>query len=125
QNELDEAEPRFGMLETIREFAVECLAASGEEAAIRQEHARFFLDVAEQAEPELQGSAQAEWLNRLEQDHDNMRTALSWCQAAVGRPPSAIGGHSPGLTESREPGTDTPEEIALRLGGALWRFWHV
>ena len=61
QDESADGEPRFTMLETIREYALERLAASGEEEAIRQRHAAYFLALAEAAEPELRG-AQAEQL---------------------------------------------------------------
>ena len=75
---LDESgpEPRYGMLETIREFALEQLAASGEEAALRQAHAAYFLRLAEQAKPHLSGAGQRAWLRRLEAEHPNFRAAL-------------------------------------------------
>jgi tetratricopeptide (TPR) repeat protein len=89
------------MLETIREFGWECLTATGEDQSIRQAHARFFLALAEQAEPELWGAAEREWLDRLETEHDNFRAALGWA------------------------GESGEAEVGLRLGRALWRFWHV
>jgi tetratricopeptide (TPR) repeat protein len=88
------------MLETVREYAWECLAKGDEEARIRQAHARFFLNLAERAEPELTGPNQTIWLDRLELEHDNLRGALAWSVA-----------HE----------LDT----ALRLVGSLWRFWYV
>jgi predicted ATPase len=69
---------RFGMLETIREFGQERLAETGEEAEVRGEHARFFLELAERAEPKLRGREQLIWMERLETEHDNLRTALDW-----------------------------------------------
>ncbi|OGG46571.1 MAG: hypothetical protein A3F84_18045 [Candidatus Handelsmanbacteria bacterium RIFCSPLOWO2_12_FULL_64_10] len=94
-------QPRFIMLETIREYALERLTQNGEAEAMRRQHADCFLALAEEAEPELRGPQQAEWLIRLEEEHDNLRAALRW---------------------SIERGE---AEQGLRLGGALWRFWEV
>ena len=96
----DEVGARFVMLETIREYALERLAESGEEPAVRSAHARFFLDLAERAEPELTGPQQAAWLHWLEAEHDNLRAALAWS-------------------------IDNDPVIAVRLAGTLWRFWYV
>jgi predicted ATPase/class 3 adenylate cyclase len=93
-------ETRFVMLETIREYALEQLQAGAEAEALRQRHASYFLLLAEQAELELTGSLQAISLDRLEGEHDNLRTALQW---AANRGAA---------------------EIALRMAGALWRFWY-
>jgi serine phosphatase RsbU (regulator of sigma subunit)/predicted ATPase len=94
-------EPRFAMLETIREYAAEQLIASGEAQRLRERHATYFLRFAEAAAPELRGANQVAWLARLEWEHDNLRAALSW-------------------TLERQDG-----ERAGRLSGALWRFWYM
>src|SRR5215217_593262 len=73
-----ESEPRFRMLETIREYAVDRLAEGGEDAAIRERHATFYLDFAEAAEPELVRANQVEWLDRLAADGPNITAALGW-----------------------------------------------
>ena len=73
--------PRYWMLETIHEYAREKLKESGEEEALGREHALYFMRLAEEAEPGLIGDKQAEWLNRLEDEHDNLRAALRWAQA--------------------------------------------
>ncbi len=99
QTEQEGEEPRLLMLETIREYGLECLVASGEMEATRQAHAAYYLRLTEEAEQSLLGAEQVQWLERLEREHDNVRAALSW------------------LIESGE------LETALRLGGALWRFW--
>lgn len=99
-----EDEPRFTMLETIREYGLDQLAASGEHAVLRSAHLRYFLALAEQAEPQLRGPEQGAWMERLEREHDNLRAALTW--ARVG-----------------EPGEPADVERGLRLAGALWRFW--
>ena len=91
------SEPRLALLETIREYAGECLVASGEEEDTRHAHAACFLALAERAEPELTGPTQTAWLDRLEVEHDNLREALGWSVQ-----------HDP--------------RTALRLVGALWRF---
>jgi len=93
-------ESRFLLLETIREYGLGRLSQSEEAAAIREQHADFFLKLAERIEPQLLGSNQEIWLDRLEVEHDNLRAALEWS------------------TESAQ------VEIGLRLGGALWRFWE-
>jgi predicted ATPase len=101
QQEQGEGQPRFQMLETIREYGLECLLASGEAEATRLAHAGYYRALAERAEPELTGPQQAVWLGRLEQEHDNLRAALEW------------------LAQRGE------AEQGLRVGGALWRFWVV
>ena len=73
---------RLRMLEVVREYALDRLEASGEAEAVRYKHAAYFLALAEEAEPHLQGSQPAEWLNRLEEEHDNIRAALRWSLAA-------------------------------------------
>ena len=75
-----ESEPRFAMLETIREFAVELLEASGEATIVRERHATFFLEMAENARAYLLSQDQLPWLDRLETDDDNFRSALTWSQ---------------------------------------------
>ncbi len=101
QGEGADGEPRFGMLETIHEYALEKLAEHGELDRAQRAHAAFFLALAEQAEPKLRGFEQPAWLSRLDREHDNLRAALRWA------------------TERGE------TEIALRLAGALWLFWRV
>lgn len=106
QVEQRDGEPSFGMLETIRDYGLEQLTASGEAEIIRQRHATFFLALAEATEPELLG-ARREWgLARLEVELDNLRTALSWSQ-----------------TPSRQDGGNRGE-MGLRLAGALAWFAH-
>ena len=68
---------RFWMLETIREFAAERLAASGEARTMRERHAAFYLNLAEEAEPNLRLYSK-EWVDRLEQDHENLRAAFDF-----------------------------------------------
>jgi non-specific serine/threonine protein kinase len=76
-------EPRYAMLETIREFGLERLAASGHDASghdasMRQRHAEWCLAFAERAEPQAKGPDAAVWLEALERDHANLRSALTW-----------------------------------------------
>ena len=94
-------EPRLGMLETIREFALERLAARGDEDAVRRRHAAFYLVLAEAADHGLLGPQQREWLERLDSERDNIRAALTWA------------------VNARE------ADIGLRIASALWRFWQL
>ena len=71
-------EPRFGTLETVREYGLERLAASGEEPAVRAAHAAHYLALAEQADRVSHGPAQRQWAARLEAEQDNLRAALRW-----------------------------------------------
>ncbi len=93
-------EPRFGMLETIQEYAEARLVESSEATILRRQHALYFLTVAETAETHLKGATQDQWLLRLEMEHHNLRGALQWAREQAG-------------------------EIGLRLAGALWRFWYI
>lgn len=95
-------EPWFLMIETIREYGLEQLERSGEAQATRRAHAHSYLQLAEQSEPHLWGGAQEQWLDRLEQEHDNLRVALAWHI-----------GQGEGVA------------AALRMAGRLWRFWDV
>ena len=82
---LEETTPRYRMLETIREFGLERLEASGEAGQTRRRHAEFFRDLAERAEPMLLGTAgQRTWMAELEREHDNIRAALAWSVSADG-----------------------------------------
>jgi predicted ATPase/DNA-binding CsgD family transcriptional regulator/transcriptional regulator with XRE-family HTH domain len=95
-----DGEPRFGMLETVREYALEQLAASGEADVVRQAHATYFLALAERADAQILGPDQVAWLDRLEAEHDNLRAALAWADVR-GR-----------------------DELLMRLAGELARFWR-
>jgi hypothetical protein len=69
-------EPRFGMLETIREYALDRAVDAGCRAELRDRHARWCLVLAERAEPALRGPDQVRWLDRLDAEHENLRAAL-------------------------------------------------
>jgi predicted ATPase/class 3 adenylate cyclase len=100
QEEGVEGGPRLVMLQTIREYALERLEQSGEAEALRQQHAAYFLALAEAAAPQLYGHPQSQrWLDLLEQEHDNLRAALRW------------------TIEWRE------ADVAVRLSAALGWFW--
>jgi len=94
-------EPRFGMLETVREYGAEQLTAYGAADAVQRAHARYFVALAERIEPHLFGPEQAQWMECLEREHDNLRAALGW------------------LLDHGE------TSMALRLGGSLQNFWIV
>ena len=94
-------ERRFTMLQIIREYAVERLAAAGEESDVRIRHAAYFAGLAEEGEPELNGPSQDVWAARLDAERDNFRAALAFALDS-----------GDGLT-------------ALRLAGALRRLWQL
>jgi len=101
QKELADGESRFSMLETIREYGLECLAENDEKIATGRQHAAFFLDLVETLEPELTGARQAASLGQLEMEHDNLRAALRWAKENI------------------------EVETGLRVAGSIWRFWDV
>jgi predicted ATPase/DNA-binding CsgD family transcriptional regulator len=93
-------EPRYVMLETVREFALEHLEASSEANQVHQRHAAWCVDLASRSFDALMGSDHQQWLQRMEAEHANIRAALVWTMA---------GG---------------PVDLALRLVGRLYRFWY-
>jgi len=97
-----ENEPRFTMLETIRDYAAEKRVERLEEERIRQAHATYFLHLAEEAEPQLTGEDQRTWVERLATEYENLRAALAWYAAAPGS-----------------------GDESLRLAGALSLFWFI
>jgi predicted ATPase/class 3 adenylate cyclase len=95
-----DAEPRFAMLTTIREYGLERLAEAGEAEDARRRHAMWVLALAERAKPELSGGVDAPYLERLALEHDNIRAALAWA-------------------------VETGEaRVGLRIAEAIWRFWQ-
>ncbi|MCC6617511.1 MAG: adenylate/guanylate cyclase domain-containing protein [Chloroflexi bacterium] len=94
-------EPRFVMLETIREYAQERAAALGRLAHLRVAHAAAFAEMAARAGPLVMTADKRRWLDRLEEEHDNLRAAMAWAIEAG----SAA--------------------VALRMGASLWRFWQM
>jgi predicted ATPase/class 3 adenylate cyclase len=97
----DDGAPRFTMLSTIREYARARLLEQGRSNEARRQHAEYFLELAERAEPDIQGPQQATVLRQLAVEHDNFRAALAWAD------------------EGAEP------ETLARLVATLWRFWFV
>ncbi|HEU5100067.1 MAG TPA: adenylate/guanylate cyclase domain-containing protein, partial [Roseiflexaceae bacterium] len=97
-----DGEPRFLMLETIREYAWEKLTEHSEVAALQRRHAAYYLALAERADGELRGPHMTTWLACLSQENDNLRAALSWYQSQA-----------------------DAAEAHLRLAGSLWLFWFL
>jgi predicted ATPase/class 3 adenylate cyclase len=95
------AEPRYSMLETIREFALDRLQQSEQWQEVHAGHAKYYLRLAEKAETQLIGPDHGQWLDILESNHDNLRASLGWFHEL---PPS--------------------EHSLLRMAGALWRLWY-
>ncbi|MCL5959450.1 MAG: LuxR C-terminal-related transcriptional regulator, partial [Chloroflexi bacterium] len=104
QEEQADGEPRFRMSETMREYAVDRLAAEdGDEAEkTHLRHAQYFLDLARRAEPMLWGREQIVWLTRLDREFCNFRAAMAWSVGKNGDP-----------------------QIGLGIGGTLWHFWDL
>jgi predicted ATPase/DNA-binding CsgD family transcriptional regulator len=116
-------EPRYGLLETVREYAAERLAARGETNRLERRHAAHFLGLAQEAAGALRGAAQAEWLGHLEREHDNFRAVLSHGLAAGGSDGQAGVAGRPS-----ESGAEGPLDLAeegLRLAGWLAPFWRI
>jgi predicted ATPase/class 3 adenylate cyclase len=95
-----DAEPRFGMLETIRDYAGERLRTDFDADATERRQAAFYVSFTEAAEPHLTRMEQASWLDRCEVERPNLRHAIDW----------AIGSGE--------------ADLGLRMAAALWRFWH-
>ncbi len=106
QAEQEGEEARLAMLETIREYGLEALTEQQELETTRAAYAAYYLQLAEEADVWLWGSHLFVWLERLEREHDNLRAALVWSLEPV---------------QGEEAGQRN--EVALRLGGALHRFW--
>jgi predicted ATPase/DNA-binding XRE family transcriptional regulator len=102
QEDGPDGEPRFMMLETVREYALERLVESGEEYTAQRRHAEYFLALAESAAPQLHMAEQRTWLARLEAEHSNLRAALVWSQMA-----------------------DIKADFGLQLATALAEFWEM
>ncbi|HEY6570294.1 MAG TPA: tetratricopeptide repeat protein [Candidatus Limnocylindrales bacterium] len=98
-DEID-GEPRFSMLEPIREYALERLEASGDIGAVAERHAKAFLALSRELEPDLAGDRQRTALDRLELEHANLRAAIDWGDAS------------------------SDAEVALGITAAIWRFWQ-
>ncbi len=97
--EVREEHVRYRLLEAIRQYGEEKLRESGGASSTRQRHAGYFLALAEEAEPEMSGPDQAACVERIQREHDNLRAALGWLEAAG------------------------DAERGLRLAAALLRFW--
>jgi predicted ATPase/class 3 adenylate cyclase len=97
----DFEEPRFLMLQTIRDFASERLEESGEAHLVRDRHLQAFIALAREAQPHLFGPRRKEWLDRLEEDHDNFRAAVDWAVSSG---------------DARS---------AMDLSAGVWRFWQM
>jgi tetratricopeptide (TPR) repeat protein len=95
-------QPRFVLLETLREYALERLALLDELEDMRRRHALHFLALAEKGQSAFESADQQAWLAWLETEHDNFRAALSWSYTNAAN-----------------------LEIGFRLAGALWQFWLV
>lgn len=103
--------PRFALLETVREFGLEALEEAGEREATRQAHALYYLKLAEDARSQLQGTEQGQWFDHLEQERENLWTALCWLVE-----------HAQAKEQTDAEQREYAEQ-AVRLCVALFRFW--
>jgi predicted ATPase/serine/threonine protein kinase/DNA-binding CsgD family transcriptional regulator len=101
QVEREGEKPYLIMMESIREYGMECLVDSGEAELFQTAHAQFYLKWVEEAEPHLKDAQQLMWLALLEREQENLRAALQW------------------YIDHYE------AEEALRFCGAIWRFWYI
>jgi predicted ATPase/class 3 adenylate cyclase len=92
--------PRFRMLHVIREYAMGCLEEAGQSPDLHRRHLEVYVELAEMVAPELLRSNRKQWLDVMEADHDNLRTALDWALA------------------------NGEVDLALRLVASSWRFWQ-
>ncbi len=99
--EQEGGEARYRLLETVRQYSRQELENEAGAQEARERHLDYYLRLAEEAHPNLQGKQQAWWLNWLEREHDNLRAALEW---SLAQPETA--------------------ERGLQMASALWRFWH-
>jgi predicted ATPase/class 3 adenylate cyclase len=106
RQELKNGEMRFWLLQTLREFGVECLSQAGEIAATQAAHAAYFLSWVERVAPMILGAEQADWLDQLDREYENVRAALEWMLDGTG------------IERGRA-------EQALRLCVALMAFWEI
>lgn len=101
--QVDQPRPtRYRLLETIRSFAYEQLAGSGELEQLRARHGRYFAELAEQSAAIILGPQQAAWARRLDAESENLRAAREWCSADQSR-----------------------SALLLRLVSGLWEYWHI
>jgi non-specific serine/threonine protein kinase len=103
---------RYRMLEPLRQYGQERLEESGEAQRVRERHAEYYLALAEgvdarEADRELNAARPVAWLERMESEHANLRTALSWS-----------------LDMADAPDGGRAAQLGLRLAVALWWFWH-
>ncbi len=100
QAEVGAGKERYRLLETVRQYGWERLVESGEATVARNRHLAWCVALAQRAEPELDGTRQLEWLERLDAEYDNLRAAIEW-------------------------GLEVDPVAGLRLAGSLWQFWQL
>ncbi|WP_054537344.1 ATP-binding protein [Herpetosiphon geysericola] len=100
QREEKDGEPRFFMLETLREYALEHLKLAQLDGELQKCHAMYYLAFVEEAELHLSGQNQVTWLNLLEKEHGNIRAALEWSIS------------------------HTIVDVMVKMSGSLWKFWY-
>jgi predicted ATPase/DNA-binding CsgD family transcriptional regulator len=113
--EADHPEHRYRLLETIRSYSADALAASGEQAAVHAAHAAYYLSLATAAQAGLEGADQARWLDQLGSDHDNIRAVLERTLGSAG---------ASGPAGPAEPAGPSEPELGARMAALMWPFWY-
>jgi predicted ATPase/tetratricopeptide (TPR) repeat protein len=123
--DLQDGLARYGMLETVRHYAREQLAAGGKSALLRERHYQYYLALAQRAETALGGPMQGAWSTSLEREHDNVRAALQWCRIEPAEPAPTPSYGQERVERDRRAASFRRADAAMELAATLAWFWEV